>query len=36
LLLVIIFIVRPHLRALWPEPAGEQAATPLRPRPGTT
>jgi MFS family permease len=34
-LVVIIFIVRPHLRALWPEPAGEQAAAPLRPRPGT-
>ena len=35
-LIVIILIVRPHLRALWPEPAVEQAAQPLRPRPGTT
>ena len=29
LLTVIILVVRPHLRALWPEPAGEQAAAPL-------
>ena len=37
LLIVIILIVRPHLRALWPEPAGEQAAPPLPlPQPGTT
>ena len=38
LLVVIILIVRPHLRALWPEPvAGEQAAPPLPlPSPGTT
>ena len=35
-LTVIIFVVRPHLRALWPEPAGDQAAQPLRPRAGTT
>lgn len=36
LLIVIILIVRPHLSALWPEPAGEQAATPLPlPQPGT-
>ncbi len=37
LLSVIILIVRPHLRALWPEPAAELAATPLPvPHPGTT
>ncbi|MEO8687275.1 MAG: MFS transporter [Solirubrobacteraceae bacterium] len=37
LLSVIILIVRPHLRALWPEPAAEPAATPLPvPHPGTT
>lgn len=37
LLIVIILIVRPHLRALWPEPAGEQAPAPLPlPSPGTT
>ena len=38
LLVVIILVVRPHLRALWPEPvAGEQAAPPLPlPSPGTT
>jgi MFS family permease len=38
LLIVIILIVRPHLRALWPEPAvGEQAVPPLPlPSPGTT
>ena len=36
LLIVIILIVRPHLRALWPEPASEQAAAPLPlPAPGT-
>jgi MFS family permease len=36
LLIVIILIVRPHLRALWPEPVAE-AATPLPvPQPGTT
>jgi MFS family permease len=29
LLIVIILIVRPRLRALWPEPAGEHAAPPL-------
>jgi MFS family permease len=38
LLVVIILIVRPHLRTLWPEPeAGEPAAPPLPlPSPGTT
>jgi MFS family permease len=37
LLIVIILIVRPHLKALWPEPAGEPAVPPLPlPRPGTT
>jgi MFS family permease len=37
LLIVIILIVRPHLRALWPEPVAEPAATPLPvPQPGTT
>jgi MFS family permease len=37
LLIVIILVVRPHLRALWPEPAAEPAATPLQvPQPGTT
>jgi MFS family permease len=37
LLIVIILIVRPHLRALWPEPVGEQAAAPLPlPQPGTS
>jgi MFS family permease len=36
LLIVIILIVRPHLRALWPEPGVEQPATPLPvPQPGT-
>jgi MFS family permease len=36
LLIVIILIVRPHLSALWPEPAGEHAAAPLPlPAPGT-
>jgi MFS family permease len=35
-LLVIILVVRPPLKALWPEPAGDTAAQPLRPRPGTT
>jgi hypothetical protein len=34
-LIAIIVVVRPPLRALWPEPVGE-AAQPLRPRPGTT
>ena len=37
LLIVIILIVRPHLRALWPEPAAEPVVTPLPvPRPGIT
>ena len=37
LLVVIILIVRPHLRALWPEPAGEQAVVPLPlPQPGAS
>jgi MFS family permease len=37
LLIVIILIVRPHLRALWPEPVAEPVATPLPvPQPGTT
>jgi len=37
LLIVIILVVRPHLRTLWPEPPGEPAAPPLPvPRPGTT
>ena len=37
LLIVIILVVRPHLRTLWPEPPGEQAVPPLPlPRPGTT
>jgi MFS family permease len=37
LLIVIILVVRPHLRALWPEPGAEAAATPLPvPQPGTT
>jgi MFS family permease len=37
LLVVIILIVRPHLRALWPEPVAEPAAAPLPvPQPGTT
>ena len=37
LLIVIILVVRPHLRALWPEPVAEPAATPLPlPQPGTT
>jgi MFS family permease len=36
LLVVVILVVRPHLSALWPEPAGDQAAQPLRPRPGIT
>ena len=31
-LIVIILVVRPPLRALWPEPAAEQAQ-PLRPAP---
>ena len=35
-LIVIILVVRPPLKALWPEPAGDPAAQPLRPRPGTT
>jgi MFS family permease len=37
-LIVIILVVRPHLRALWPEPVvGEPAAAPLPlPSPGTT
>jgi MFS family permease len=35
-LMVIIVVVRPPLRALWPEPAAEPAAQPLRPRAGTT
>jgi MFS family permease len=35
-LTVIVLIVRPHLKALWPEPEGDPAAQPLRPRPGTT
>jgi MFS family permease len=34
-LIAIIVVVRPPLRALWPEPATE-GAQPLRPRPGTT
>ena len=34
-LIVIIVVVRPPLRALWPEPAVESAQA-LRPRPGTT
>ena len=29
LLIVIILVVRPHLRGLWPEPAGENAGPPL-------
>jgi MFS family permease len=38
LLVVIILIVRPHLRALWPEPALEEPSAPPRPLPlpGTT
>jgi MFS family permease len=37
LLVVIILIVRPHLRALWPEPPGEHAGPPLPlPVPETT
>lgn len=37
-LIVIILIVRPHLRALWPEPTAEQTAPPPLPlpQPGTT
>ena len=35
-LMVIIVVVRPPLRALWPEPAAEPAAQALRPRAGTT
>jgi MFS family permease len=34
-LIIIIVVVRPPLRALWPEPRAEHAQ-PLRPRPGTT
>ena len=34
-LIAIIVVVRPPLRALWPEPAVESPQT-LRPRPGTT
>jgi hypothetical protein len=29
LLIVIILIVRPRLRALWPEPVGEPGSPPL-------
>ena len=37
LLVVIIMIVRPHLRALWPEPAGDHAVVPLPlPQPGAS
>jgi MFS family permease len=37
LLIVIILIVRPHLRALWPEPVAEPAAAALPvPQPGTS
>ena len=36
-LIAIIVVVRPPLRALWPEPSNEHdAAQALRPRPGTT
>ena len=34
-LIVIIVVVRPPLRALWPEPAAEPAQ-PLRPQPEPT
>jgi MFS family permease len=35
MLIVIIVLVRPHLRALWPEPMGEPPAQPLVSQPST-